>query len=178
MVILEVAKTALERAMNSILFIIAGIAIGAVATAIAVKQMMRKKMVLPERCSGTFEDTCAAIEREVPGAEGWSFPIESFDMGAKLASKQALPESVRRIQLYFLCNPSVAKRVLGDTPKLSAIMPCSWSVYELADGSVWLAHMNIGMMSKVMGGVVGDAMGEVARTDDRLLESITNTAAN
>ena len=27
--------------------------------------------------------------------------------------------------------------VLGASPKLSAIMPCSWSVYELADGSVW-----------------------------------------
>jgi uncharacterized protein (DUF302 family) len=55
---------------------------------------------------------------------------------------------------------------------MSAIMPCSWSVYELADGSVWVAHMNIGMMARMMGGVVGSSMGEVAATDERFLEAV------
>ena len=71
-----------------------------------------------------------------------------------------------------MCNPQVAKVVLGANPKLSAIMPCSWSVYELADGSVWVAHMNIGMMARMMGGVVGRSMGEVAATDERFLEAV------
>ena len=94
-------------------------------------------------------------------------------MSSKLAAKGGLPENVKRIRLFFLCNPSVAKRVLGDTPKLSAIMPCSWSVYELSDGSVWISHMNIAMMSKMMGGVVSEAMGGVAKTDEELLGRIT-----
>ena len=51
-------------------------------------------------------------------------------------------------------------------------MPCSWSVYELDDGSVWVSHMNIGMMSKMMGGVVGRAMGGIASDDDRFLEAV------
>ena len=83
-----------------------------------------------------------------------------------------MPDNVKRIRLYFMCNPGVAKVVLGAEPKLSAIMPCSWSVYELSDGSVSVSHMNIGLMARMMGGVVGNAMGGVAETDDRFLEQV------
>jgi uncharacterized protein (DUF302 family) len=98
--------------------------------------------------------------------------MESFDMSTKLAAKDAMPANVKRIRLYFMCKPDVAKKVLGAKPKLSAIMPCSWSVYELDDGSVWVSHMNIGMMAKMMGGVVGESMGGVARDDERFLEAV------
>ena len=82
------------------------------------------------------------------------------------------PENVKRIRLYFMCNPKVAKVVLGAEPKLSAIMPCSWSVYELTDGTVWVSHMNIDLMAKMMGGVVGRAMGGVAKADEGFLKDV------
>ena len=149
-----------------------GFVAGLLVTIAAMVMIMRSKMVVPERSSKSFDATCEAIESVVPGAEGWSFPMESFDMSAKLAAKNGLPDNIKRIRLYFMCNPKVAKLVLGAEPKLSAIMPCSWSAYELTDGSVWVSHMNIAMMSKMMGGVVGASMGEVAETDDRFLEQI------
>lgn len=158
--------------MNIVIAAVAGLVVGIVATLVAVVAAMRSSMVVPERSDKSFEATCAAIERVVPGNDGWSFPIDSFDMSAKLAAKDALPANVARIRLYFMCKPSVAKAVLGVRPKLSAIMPCSWSVYELADGSVWVSHMNIGMMAKMMGGVVGDSMAGVARDDARFLEAV------
>ncbi|HSN54104.1 MAG TPA: DUF302 domain-containing protein [Candidatus Sulfomarinibacteraceae bacterium] len=158
--------------MNVPIAVVIGFVVGAVATAVAVVLVMRSSMVVPEPSSRSFEATCEAIEKVVPGAEGWSFPMESLDMGAKLAAKNAMPDNVKRIRLYFMCNPQVAKVVLGANPKLSAIMPCSWSVYELADGSVWVAHMNIGLMAKMMGGVVGSSMAEVAATDERFLEAV------
>ena len=149
-----------------------GFVAGLLVTIAAMVMTMRSKMVVPERSSKSFDATCEAIESVVPGTEGWSFPMESFDMSAKLAAKNGLPDNITRIRLYFMCNPKVAKLVLGAEPKLSAIMPCSWSVYELTDGSVWVSHMNIGMMSKMMGGVFGSSMGEVAETDERFLEQI------
>jgi len=152
--------------------LIVGLIVGLVVAAAATVTTMRSKMVVPERSSKSFEATCEAVEQVVPAAEGWSFPMESFDMSAKLAAKGGLPENVRRIRLYFMCNPKVAKVVLGVEPKLSAIMPCTWSVYELTDGSVWVSHMNINLMSKMMGGVVGSAMGGVAEADRRFLEQI------
>ena len=158
--------------MNVPIALVVGFVVGVVATAITVVLVMRSSMVVPERSSKSFEATCEAIESVVPGSNGWSFPMESFDMSTKLAAKDAMPDNVKRIRLYFMCKPDVAKKVLGANPKLSAIMPCSWSVYELADGSVWVSHMNIGMMAKMMGGVVGESMGGVAKDDERFLEAI------
>jgi uncharacterized protein (DUF302 family) len=158
--------------MNVPIALVVGFVVGVVATAITVVLVMRSSMVVPERSSKSFEATCEAIESVVPGSNGWSFPMESFDMSTKLAAKDAMPDSVKRIRLYFMCKPDVAKQVLGANPKLSAIMPCSWSVYELADGSVWVSHMNIGMMATMMGGVVGSSMGGVAKDDERFLEAI------
>jgi uncharacterized protein (DUF302 family) len=155
-----------------LIWLIVGVVAGLVIAAVVGVSMMRSKMVVPERSGVSFDETCARVERVVDEAEGWSFPMPSFDMAAKLAEKGALPANVTKVRLYFVCSPPVAKRVLGDTPKLSAIMPCSWSVYELADGSVWLAHMNIGMMAKMMGGVVGESMGTVARAEDGFLGAI------
>jgi uncharacterized protein (DUF302 family) len=162
--------------MNVWLGLLIGFVVGVVATVVLVVSMMRSQMVVPERSAQSFDATCEAIEREVPAAEGWSFPMESLDMSAKLAAKNAMPDNIKRIRLYFMCNPKIAQRVLGANPKLSAIMPCSWSVYELADGSVWVSHMNISMMSRVMGGVVGDAMQTVAEADDDFLEKILATS--
>ena len=158
--------------MNIPIALIIGIVAGILITIVAVVITMRSQMVVPERSSKSFEATCKAIEDVVPGTEGWSFPMESFDMSAKLAAKGGLPDNVKQIRLYFMCNPEVAKVVLGAEPKLSAIMPCSWSVYELTDGSVWVSHMNISMMAKMMGGVVGRSMGDVAEVDERFLEQV------
>ena len=152
--------------------LIIGVVAGIFITVVAVVVTMRSKMVVPERSFKSFEATCEAIENVVPGTEGWSFPMESLDMSAKLVAKDGMPDNVKQIRLYFMCNPKVAKVVLGAEPKLSAIMPCSWSVYELTDSSVWVSHMNISMMSKMMGGVVGTSMGEVAEVDERFLERV------
>ena len=158
--------------MNVPVALIIGLIAGIVVAAAAMVATMRSKMVVPERSSKSFEATCEAIEQVVPKREGWSFPMESFDMSAKLATKGGLPDNVKKIRLYFMCNPKVARTVLGAEPKLSAIMPCSWSVYELADGSVWVSHMNIGLMSKMMGGVVGSSMAGVAEVDRGFLHQV------
>ncbi|MCG6950398.1 MAG: DUF302 domain-containing protein [Acidobacteria bacterium] len=158
--------------MTASIALVVGVIVGILISILATVLTMRSKMVVPERSSKSFQATCEAVEEVVPAAEGWSFPMESFDMATKLKAKGGLPDNVQRIRLYFLCNPKVAKVVLGAEPKLSAIMPCSWSVYELADGSVWVSHMNISMMSKMMGGVVGSSMGEVAQADERFLEQV------
>jgi len=152
--------------------LILGIFAGVILTTLLVVGMMRKKMVVPERSARNFDDTCAAIEKVVPALEGWSFPHDTLDMYAKLEAKGMAPEGVKRIRVYFVCNPGLAKRVLTDSPQMSAIMPCSWSVYELDDGSVRVSKMNIGMMSKMFSGEVKSAMGEVAAADRRFMTEV------
>ena len=158
--------------MNLAVAVIVGVVAGISISISFGVAMMRRRMIVPERSSKSFEATCEAVEKVVPEGEGWSFPMESFDMSAKLAAKGGLPANVKHIRLFFMCNPAVAKVVLGAEPKLSAIMPCSWAVYELADGSVWVSHMNIDLMSKMMGGVVGNSMAHVAEADRAFLERV------
>jgi len=158
--------------MNLPVALIIGVVAGISISLIAAVAMMRRRMIVPERSSKSFEATCEAIEEVVPTGEGWSFPMESFDMSAKLAAKGGLPDNVKKIRLFFMCNPAVAKVVLGAEPKLSSIMPCSWAVYELADGTVWVSHMNIDLMSNMMGGVVGTSMASVAEADRTFLERV------
>lgn len=152
--------------------LIVGVVAGVVITIVAVVGFKRSKMIVPHRSAHTIEETCTAIERVVTAVDGWSFPMPSFDMYAKLAEKGQAPNGMRRIRLFFVCKTGVANRVLSDTPKIAAIMPCSWAVYELEDGSVWLSKMNIAMMSKLFAGDVAAGMGEVAADDERFIAEI------
>jgi uncharacterized protein (DUF302 family) len=152
--------------------VVIGIVAGAVGAGLVVVHLMRREMVTAKRSRASFDETCERIERVVPAGDGWSFPMPSLDMHAKLAAKGQAPKSIRQIRLFFVCKPSLANRVLSDTPKMAAIMPCSWAVYELEDGSVWVSTMNIAMMSRMFSGAVASAMGEVAEADERFLSEV------
>jgi uncharacterized protein (DUF302 family) len=149
-----------------------GAVLGAVVAAAVGVRLMRTKMVMAGRSGASFEETCERIERVVPAGDGWSFPMPSLDMHAKLAAKGQAPQGIRRIRLFFVCKPALAKRVLSDSPQMAAIMPCSWAVYELEDGGVWLAKMNIPMMARMFSGEVAAAMGEVAAAEERFLAEV------
>ena len=98
---------------NGVIWLIAGVVLGLIVAGLVGVSTMRAKMVVPERSAYSFEETCARVERVVEDTEGWSFPMASFDMAAKLAEKGALPSNVTKIRLYFVCSPPIAKRVLG-----------------------------------------------------------------
>ncbi len=158
--------------MGMAVALVVGIVVGAVATAIVAVLAMRRFMVVPAPSPRSFEDTCTAIEEAVGAAEGWSFPMPALDMYAKLAAKGVAPANLRKIRLHFVCAPAIARRVLTDSPRMSAIMPCSWSVYEQADGSVWVSKMNISLMARIFSGEVKRAMTEVGDADDRLMKQV------
>jgi hypothetical protein len=42
----------------------------------------------------------------------------------------------------------------------------------MADGTVWLAKMNVGLMSKIFSGVAGRIMRKVGQVDDSFLAEV------
>ena len=74
--------------------------------------------------------------------------------------------------MYFVCKPQHANSVLSVEPKMGGIMPCTWAVYETTDGEVYIAKMNIGLMSKLFSGVIGKVMKDVAQTEEEMLSKI------
>ena len=91
--------------MSALLGTIAGLVVGVMLAGVGGVRLMRSKMVVAERSNASFDETCERIEKTVPAGDGWSFPMPSLDMHAKLAAKGQAPEGIRRIRLFFVCKP-------------------------------------------------------------------------
>ncbi len=158
--------------MNSLAMLCAGLFVGITLTISLVVMVMRTKMVVAHRSQRSFEETCAEIERIVKGAKGWGFPIDTWNFYETFATKNLVPKGFVKLKVYFVCNAGLASRMLSEVPSFVGMMPCSWAVYEMADGSVSLAKMNVGMMSMIFSGIVGSSMKEVGRADDTFLAEV------
>ena len=158
--------------MDTFFVLLIGFVLGLFVAVLATVLAMRRLMVVPHRSHRSFEETCAAIEEVVPRHEGWGFPIEAWNFYETFLKKNLVPRGIRKLKVFFVCNAGLASKVISDTPSMAGIMPCSWAVYEMDDGSVWLSKMNIALMSKMFGGVIREAMTEVARMDEVFLRQV------
>ena len=152
--------------------LLTGIVAGTAATAAVVVWLMRTRMLVAHRSRRSFEETCAAIETVVLSHKGWGFPIETWNFYETFRKKDLVPDNVRKIRVFFVCNAALASRVISADPSIAGMMPCSWAVYELEDGSVWVSKMNIGMMARMFAGVIGDTMKTVAEADEIFLRPV------
>lgn len=158
--------------MNSLILVLIGLLVGAAAVMVAVVIVMRTRMVVAHESARTFDDTCAAIEKIVPTGEGWGFPIDTWNFYETFAQKNLVPEGFLNLKVFFVCNAGHASKMLSESPSFVGMMPCSWAVYEMSDGSVWLAKMNVGLMSKMFSGVAGRMMRKVGQADDVFLAEV------
>jgi len=155
--------------MSILIPLIAGIVAGTLLTGGLVLWMMRTRMVVAQRSQRSFQDTCTAIERTVLAHKGWGFPIDKWNFYETFRKKNQIPDRIERLMVYFVCNSGLAQKVISANPAMAGIMPCSWAVYELDSGEVFVSKMNIGMMSKMFSGIIGETMGTVAEADERFL---------
>jgi len=158
--------------VNTIFALIGGLIVGAALTMSLTVQVMRTRMVTARRSRRSFEDTCAAIEKVVAAAPGWGFPIDTWHFYKTFEQKELVPEGFRKLEVYFVCNSALASKMIAHAPPFVGLMPCSWAVYELADGSVWLAKMNVGLMSRMFSGLVGASMRRVGEADEKFLAEV------
>ncbi len=78
-----------------------------------------------------------------------------------------------RVKLVKLCNPHHAKSVLTTDRYVSAMMPCTFAVWEDDEGKVLLSKVNMGLMAKMFGGNIAKVMGQdVVRDEHHILHGI------
>jgi uncharacterized protein (DUF302 family) len=111
-------------------------------------------------------DFDATITKIVENARtrGWEIP-KTFDFRASLVTRgQPDPGPLTVIKL---CSPELAARMFAhDSSKwVSAMAPCSISVYKKADGQTYIATINMGLLAKLMGSEVGPVLADIARED-------------
>jgi uncharacterized protein (DUF302 family) len=160
-----------ETAMSDAMLLAIGAVAGALVLAVVVWRVAPRAM-LGERASryGLAEtvDRLVAAAR----AEGWTVSgVSELD---KSVREQGGP-AVRPVRLVNLCHPEHAARILAEDGAriVSVMMPCTISVYEKGDGSVWVGHMRPGLMGRVFGGVVAKVMaGPVARAQAGFIDAV------
>lgn len=157
--------------MSRILCFLSGLIVGVVALGVAVYLLMPGMMLKEQMSPYGVEDTVARLKAAAE-ADGWVVSsVVKLDESVK---KHGGPE-VRPVRLVNLCQAQHAGKILsGDDARIvSVMMPCTVSVYEKSDGSVWVGSMNPGLLGKMFGGVVSEVMaGPVAEAQDRFLEAV------
>ena len=150
-----------------------GLIAGAGIVGLTVLYLARTRMVQVHRVGASFDDTCRMFSEALAESDKWGQPLPEWDMHAAMAEKGQVLENTRRIKMFFVCKAPYAGRILGKRPEMASMMPCSWTVYERNDGQVYIAKLNIGMMSKAFtGNIVGSVMGRVAREEHSILSRL------
>ncbi|MBC8328350.1 MAG: DUF302 domain-containing protein [Planctomycetes bacterium] len=81
-----------------------------------------------------IDEAVAALEK---AAVSEKFGVVGFhDMNATMAKKGITME--RQVRIVEMCQPQIAKEVIGLEPEISAALPCRVSVFE-RDGKNWLS---------------------------------------
>lgn len=80
-------------------------------------------------------------------------------------------KDVGLVKVMEMCLPSYAARMLSKDPNkcLAVMMPCAIAVYDKADGQIYVARINMELISQVFPGDVGEVLRAVARDDARIL---------
>lgn len=132
-------------------------------------------MVNEHRSPYSFDATVAKIVENAK-ARSWEIP-KTFDFRASLIARgQPDPGPLTVIKL---CSPELASRMFArDSSKwVSAMAPCSISVYEKSDGQTYIASINMGLLAKMMGDDVGPVLADIAREDAAILRFAAPPAA-
>jgi uncharacterized protein (DUF302 family) len=116
-----------------------------------------------------FDETVAVLEKAII-ENGWVVS-GVLDVNKSLANKGV--ELGPQVKIVQLCNPKHAKSILTGRCEVSAMMPCSFSVWTADDGKVYVSKINTGLMAELLGGDAGRIMaGEVAREEKAILSAV------
>lgn len=152
------------------------IAGGAVGVGIAVKALvikcglMEKMMFTASKSKLNFEETISSI-CESAVKHGWEIPsIHDLQQEYQAAGHN----DMTRMKIIYFCNPHGGYRILKDdhNKSMSVMMPMGVSVYETNDGQVYIAGLNLGLMSTMFEGTIKEIFEEGTENFEKTLENI------
>ena len=153
--------------------LVGALALATVLTLVAFAFVPR--LMLPEKRS-TFglEETVKRLT-DAALAAGWV--VQSVIELEKSILKNG-GGTVRPVRLVNVCQAKHAAQIMNDDTAChaSVLMPCTISVYEKSDGSIWVAAMNPGLIAPLFRGVIARVMGgPVAAEQRRFLNAVVTT---
>lgn len=116
-----------------------------------------------------FAETVEKIQRNIAAAGVWGV-VGVTEFSQNMEKHGA--GTIAPMALIKFCHPHYAFNILrhDEHKLLSALMPCTISVYQKGDGVTYVSRLNIGLMGRMFRGVVKETMvGKVAKDDIRFL---------
>lgn len=149
-----------------------------VVTVVFIFMMRRYMLVYYKIPGGDFNAVNEAVKKTIPQFKGWSFPIPSWKFYQSQISKGFKYDNIKNMEIHFVCKPAHANKMLRIRPEFGGMMPCSWAVFETTNGDVYIAKMNIKLMSKMFSGTIKEIMVDVAKTEEKMFDKIKKEVSN
>lgn len=149
---------------------IIGLLTGGVAVAVIVWLSIPGLMLNVYPSKFDFEQTVTAIEQVYKKNNGRVPRVD--DIQKNLASHGYA--NMTRVKILSVCQPGDAYKILNEdaNKRVTAVMPCRIGVYEAKDGRTYVSVMNVGLMGKLFGGTISEAMDGVAEKEHTILRGI------
>lgn len=160
----------LQMRGKSLLIAFGGFLLGIASLAIVLRFWAPHLLFLESDSTHDFQTSVNLLDKAAT-ENGWVIPKQyRLDISLKKAGHDVLPVSV-----IELCRPEHAAKILGDDRfrHFSTLMPCRVSVYEKSDGTVSIARMNTGLLSRLFDPVVAGVMAEATSETEHILDAIT-----
>ncbi len=147
-----------------------GCIVGAVLVMAFIYLVVPRLMFQEVRSPLGFAETVEKIQRNIASAGAWGV-VGVTEFSQSIEKHGA--GSIAPMTLIKFCHPHYAYSILrhDEHKLLSALMPCTISVYQKGDGVTYISRMNIGLMGRMFRGIVKETMvGKVAKDDVRFLD--------
>ena len=156
--------------MKKVIYIVAGVIIGAIFTGIIIWNQMPNMMLVTMESQHDFVTTCDKLEQNAYDG-GWEV-VNVVDIQNRLEGFGY--EDFLRMKIIEICHGEHTYTIFQDeeNKKVAAIMPCRFAVYETYEGKVMISKMNMGLMSKMFGGLIQRVMGGVAEEEKVMLQRV------
>jgi uncharacterized protein (DUF302 family) len=140
------------------------------ADKIAQANLMQQMMLKVYKSKLGFDETVSAVAEAAPG-NGWQVP-DIRDLQKEF--QEAGLSDTAKVKIVYFCHPQKGCDILKDdsNKSMSVMMPMGVSIYETSDGRVEIAAMNLGMMSGVFSGVVGEMLSDGAANLEKTLQGV------
>lgn len=148
---------------------ITGLISGIVISGLLLFFLFPKAMFTVSESKYDFEKTAEILTESVKD-NNWSLPHQ-YDLQQTMAKHGF---DVKPVKVFSICKPDIAVRVLGNDSDrhISSMMPCRVAIYKKADGKTYIARMNAGLFSVLLGGNAKAVMGDAGSGSEKILEAI------
>ena len=140
-----------------------GLLWGAILMFIGGTLYLRHSLIVESECQGSVEQSIAQIQKNALKMPSWQVQQASC----------SIPETSDGAKIYVLrlCNPGYAAEMLelASDRKFSAAIPCGISFYKKPDGKVYMAKVNMPLLSRLFGGEPAYVMNKKAVPEQHFL---------